>query len=66
MADRTPWYSARDHKPVRVGEYEFSFDRGCLVYKFVWDGECWRDDSGMEISVLPGDRWRGLTEEHRG
>lgn len=65
---RTPWYSARDHKPVRVGWYECQYHPPssfrCMRW---WNGRHWLL-SKYQISSFgtePGDRWRGLTEEHR-
>lgn len=62
----TPWYSARDYKPVRVGKYEYRLRATRLILLATWDGSRWLTVDGNDLLVLDGDRWRGLTEEHRG
>lgn len=62
---RTPWYSARDHKPVRVGWYDYR-GHGLPQCRAWWDCAQWLDENGVPFEIWPWDKWRGLTEECRG
>ena len=62
--ERTPWFDARAHKPVRPGEYEYlGLDFVGMVQRWFWCGGHWISEGGFTMKPLRGDRWRGLTKE---
>jgi hypothetical protein len=62
---RTPWFDAMKDKPARVGWYELKLVdligiRGLRDMR--WDGDAWLLE-GWQVSMIPGDKWRGLAEK---
>ena len=71
---KTPWFNAKQHKPVRKGWYQVTclyngdgfFVNGDLLY---WNGKRWyrRLGARMYMSSFSAacDRWRGLVKESK-
>jgi hypothetical protein len=68
-AERTPWFNAQLHKPVRVGWYEFRTRWGSIGeqehWRWYWNGKKWLlNPSGfVTVELWSCDQWRGLTKE---
>ena len=71
MSERTPWFDAKAHKPVRKGIYEAqdqSMNCECCTTRLHWDGREWHSDlltRGFWRTWVPDRdvrRWRGLAE----
>lgn len=56
---KTRWFSAKKHKPVRVGAYEFYDTLWGLTGMAHWDGEHWTNGECI-WNTYDGDKWRGL------
>jgi hypothetical protein len=65
----SPWFKATQHKPVRVGRYQYT--GWCITHPLIfwWDGENWFSDpnggcNGFCVEPMMGDMWRGLAQPH--
>jgi hypothetical protein len=56
----TEWFPV-GVKPAYEGEYEY--DLGVCVTLREWRGGYWRTSSGAPLTIMRGDRWRGLLKE---
>lgn len=65
--ERTPWFSAQDERPVRLGVYEFTCqtDQKITHMKYIV-GDHWKDPA-WQFHFTPCSRcqWRGLARDPR-